>query len=66
MILIFIQIQNVIINISKHRYIIFPRFYVEMYKDWYSYKFLPFEYENQKYEEKRIHEFILEEHKIRY
>jgi|GEM_PF-3249227 len=53
---------NAIVNISKHRYIIFPRFYVEMSKNWYGYKFLPFEYESEKYEEKRIHEFILEEH----
>jgi hypothetical protein len=53
---------NAIVNISKHRYVIFPKFYVEMSKDWFGYKFLPFEYESEKYEEKKIHEFILEEY----
>lgn len=53
---------NAIVNISKHRYVIFPKFYVEMSKDWFGYKFLPFEYESEKYEEKKIHEFISEEY----
>ncbi|MCG3677892.1 hypothetical protein [Aliarcobacter butzleri] len=54
---------NAVVNMSKHRYIIFPLFYVEMSKNWYGYKFLPFEYKGKKHEEKRIHEFILEEYK---
>lgn len=44
---------NAIVNISNHRYVIFPKFYVEMSKDWFGYKFLPFEYESEKYEEKK-------------
>jgi len=53
---------NAIVNVSKHRYVIVPQYSISFVKDEYGYKFSSFTFNKKDYEEKKIHEFILEEY----